>query len=165
LQRTYYSGHKINPILGNKTSLEVVMAVDWTEERVETLTQMWLDGSTARQIAEILGEGVTRNAVIGKANRLGLSKPSKSSETRRQRRTEVKQAVLQMPEGGATILTLTSSTCRWPIGDPGDDDFRFCGAKPKEDGPYCEFHARLAYQPPASREARRNRQRRGFGGR
>ena len=91
------------------------MAVDWTEERVETLTNMWLSGSTARQIAEVLGDGVTRNAVIGKANRLGLSKPSKSSETRRQRRTEVKQAVLEMPEGGATILTLTSSTCRWRV--------------------------------------------------
>ena len=138
------------------------MAVDWTEERVETLTNMWLGGSTARQIAESLGEGVTRNAVIGKANRLGLSKPSKSSETRRQRRTEVKKAVLEMPEGGATILTLTSSTCRWPIGDPGEEDFRFCGAVAKEDGPYCEFHARLAYQPPASRDSRRNRQRRGF---
>ena len=44
----------------------------WTDERVETLRKLWLDGLSASQIAKQLG-GVTRNAVIGKVHRLGLS--------------------------------------------------------------------------------------------
>ena len=48
----------------------------WTDERIETLRKMWEGGQTASQIAEQLG-GVSRNAVIGKAHRLGLqSRPS-----------------------------------------------------------------------------------------
>jgi len=48
----------------------------WTDERIDTLKKMWEDGQTASQIAEALGQ-VSRNAVIGKAHRLGLqSRPS-----------------------------------------------------------------------------------------
>ncbi len=46
--------------------------MSWTDERVETLKKMWNDGQSASQIAKELG-GVTRNAVIGKVHRLGLS--------------------------------------------------------------------------------------------
>jgi GcrA cell cycle regulator len=46
--------------------------MSWTDERVETLKTMWSDGKSASQIAKELG-GVTRNAVIGKVHRLGLS--------------------------------------------------------------------------------------------
>ncbi|MBK1636335.1 GcrA family cell cycle regulator, partial [Rhodovulum adriaticum] len=46
--------------------------MSWTEERVETLKRMWAEGQSASQIAKELG-GVTRNAVIGKVHRLGLS--------------------------------------------------------------------------------------------
>jgi len=46
--------------------------MSWTDERVETLKRMWADGQSASQIAKELG-GVTRNAVIGKVHRLGLS--------------------------------------------------------------------------------------------
>ncbi|VXC89081.1 GcrA family cell cycle regulator [Sphingomonas sp. 8AM] len=50
--------------------------MSWTEERIDTLKTMWEGGQTASQIAEALG-GVSRNAVIGKAHRLGLqSRPS-----------------------------------------------------------------------------------------
>ena len=50
--------------------------MSWTEERIERLKKMWTEGSTASQIADELG-GVSRNAVIGKAHRLGLeSRPS-----------------------------------------------------------------------------------------
>ena len=44
----------------------------WTDERVDILKRLWLDGLSASQIAKQLG-GVTRNAVIGKVHRLGLS--------------------------------------------------------------------------------------------
>lgn len=55
--------------------------MSWTDERVETLKKLWNDGLSASQIAAELG-GVTRNAVIGKVHRLGLSgraKPARSS--------------------------------------------------------------------------------------
>jgi GcrA cell cycle regulator len=47
--------------------------MSWTDERVEQLKQLWTDGKSASQIASVLSNGITRNAVIGKVHRLGLS--------------------------------------------------------------------------------------------
>lgn len=68
--------------------------MSWTEERIATLTKMWESGSTASQIADKLG-GVSRNAVIGKAHRLGLkSRPSpvKANEEKVEKPAPVKKA-------------------------------------------------------------------------
>lgn len=54
-------------------------------------------------------------------------------------------------DGRITILHLSERTCKWPIGDPMKEDFCFCGHGPREGSPYCEYHARIAYQPPQSR--------------
>jgi GcrA cell cycle regulator len=51
--------------------------MSWTDERVETLKKLWAEGHSASQIAAELG-GITRNAVIGKVHRLGLSGRAKS---------------------------------------------------------------------------------------
>ena len=51
--------------------------MSWTDERVELLKKMWGEGQSASQIAKELG-GVTRNAVIGKVHRLGLSNRASS---------------------------------------------------------------------------------------
>src|SRR6478735_7840892 len=62
--------------------------MSWTEERIERLKKMWHDGATASQIADGLG-GVSRNAVIGKAHRLGLEqrpspvKPGEEKEAKK----------------------------------------------------------------------------------
>ena len=53
----------------------------WTEERVELLKKLWLEGLSASQIAGVLGEGVTRNAVIGKVHRLKLSGRAKPASS------------------------------------------------------------------------------------
>ena len=54
--------------------------MSWTQERVEKLKELWKKGHSASQIAGLLG-GTTRNAVIGKANRFGLTKhPSRLEE-------------------------------------------------------------------------------------
>jgi GcrA cell cycle regulator len=50
----------------------------WTDEIVEQLKQHWIDGKSASQIASLLGNGVTRNAVIGKVHRLGLASRAKT---------------------------------------------------------------------------------------
>jgi GcrA cell cycle regulator len=59
--------------------------MSWTDERVEQLRQAWLEGKSASQIANLLGYGLTRNAVIGKVHRLGLAgrtKPAGAAHAR-----------------------------------------------------------------------------------
>ena len=166
--------------------------VSWTDERVELLKKLWSDGLSASQIAGELG-GITRNAVIGKVHRLGLSGRAKapSSSAPRQRKARPPSHLLRMarpamrgntalarhalavyelepeleqqpieniiPIGQrCSLLELTDATCRWPIGDPAENEFHFCGRKPKTGAPYCEAHARKAYQPP---QLRREKQR------
>jgi len=51
----------------------------------------------------------------------------------------------------ASILTLDETKCRWPIGDPEDEEFHFCGRHSDSSTPYCEYHASIAYQPAQSR--------------
>jgi GcrA cell cycle regulator len=53
--------------------------MSWTDERVELLRKLWLEGQSASQIANTLSNGITRNAVIGKVHRLGLSGRIKAS--------------------------------------------------------------------------------------
>ena len=153
----------------------------WTDERVESLKKLWLDGLSASQIAKQLG-GVTRNAVIGKVHRLGLSGRAAPSQPARPafkaprpprpvsaapapRRIEAQAAspvqatapnpvpVVYIEEpGSATVLTLGAHMCKWPIGDPSTDGFTFCGRRTGADGPYCIEHARVAYQPQQPRK-------------
>jgi len=141
----------------------------WTEDRVTVLKKLWLEGLSASQIAKQLG-GVTRNAVIGKVHRLGLSgraTPSQPSRPvfrptrpRPQVQAAPRRAVEAAPRpatpppppivdlpGTATVLTLGAHMCKWPIGDPSTDEFSFCGRRAGGEGPYCVEHARVAYQP------------------
>jgi len=149
----------------------------WTDERVELLKKLWQDGLSASQIAKQLG-GVTRNAVIGKVHRLGLSgraAPSKPARTvfkaprparpaaaapSAPRRISEPAALAPLPSpvryvdeapGTATVLTLGAHMCKWPIGDPSLDSFTFCG-RGCDEGPYCLEHAQVAYQPPQSKK-------------
>ena len=161
----------------------------WNDERVDLLKKLWSDGLSASQIAGRLG-GVTRNAVIGKMHRLGLSGRATTSRMKSHRpRTRAQQprrlikprfanignpALRQLYLGDTepytppaeelvipvnerkSIQTLTESCCRWPIGDPQMQDFHFCGRKKIAGLPYCDFHARRAFQPPQPR--RRDRE-------
>ncbi len=81
--------------------------MDWSEERVAELKRLWATGLSARQIAEQLG-GVTRNAVIGKAHRLGLSQPSPIARSPIAQRTrpppEVRSGPGQDREGTSVSL-------------------------------------------------------------
>lgn len=65
------------------------------------------------------------------------------------------EVVIPMSER-VTLMELRESTCRWPMGDPTTPEFRFCGGpSPVGGGPYCAYHARVAYQP--SQDRRRAR--------
>ena len=159
--------------------------MSWTDERVELLKKLWADGLSASQIAGELG-GITRNAVIGKVHRLGLSgrakSPSSSVPRARKPRSHMMRVQRPMSRGNTalalayemdhepepemieniiplgqrcTLLQLNDDKCHWPIGDPGQPDFYFCGGKTAASTPYCGFHGRVAYQPPAARRDRR----------
>lgn len=140
---------------------------DWTDDRVERLKRLWLDGVSASQIARQLG-GVSRSAVIGKLYRLGLA--GKGGSTRRQGATRPpagagaprRVAVLRpkpapplrpiatLPDELGLVRDLAAlgrGDCRWPIGDPGSADFSFCGRVGAACGPYCAVHSRLAHAP------------------
>ena len=107
----------------------------WTKKRVEKLTKLWEKGISAREIAEKIGD-VSRNAVIGKANRLGLSKKN------------TKVIVKSEVNNTTSILSLVPnmSGCKWPIGHPGDEDFYFCGKEVIPGKPYCNEHCLIAYR-------------------
>ena len=136
--------------------------MSWTDERVEQLKSLWTEGLSASQIARTLG-GVTRNAVIGKVHRLGLAGRAAPSRVERPRLPSaprmnvrvhtpeppvVEEDPVVLADGNfATVLTINNAMCRWPIGDPSENEFHFCGRSPKSGSPYCEAHARKAYQP------------------
>ena len=155
----------------------------WTDDRVDLLKKLWAEGLSASQIAGRLGS-VTRNAVIGKVHRLGLSGRATTSRMKshrpRQRMAAKRLAKSRYATIGNPALralynaetnvylppteelvipvaerkyiqTLTEVTCRWPIGDPQNTEFHFCGKNKVPGLPYCEFHARRAFQPPQSR--------------
>ena len=50
------------------------------------------------------------------------------------------------------LVQLTETTCKWPKGDPMQDDFSFCGNDAPDSSPYCSYHSKLAYQPAAERK-------------
>jgi len=54
-----------------------------------------------------------------------------------------------------SLTELTEKTCKWPIGDPLQEDFHFCGADCDDTSPYCAYHAKLAFQPAAERRRAR----------
>jgi GcrA cell cycle regulator len=186
--------------------------MSWTDERVEKLQEMWAEGHSAAQIAKVLG-GVTRNAVIGKVHRLGLSNragpgkpadpgeaepaavladpapvevvtpvapqpepevaPAPEVETPAPRpvardtlrrepapmtedRLEVlaNLAEIEKTARRVSLLDLTERVCKWPIGDPAEPGFHFCGLPSVPGKPYCAAHVAVAFQPMSSRRDR-----------
>lgn len=128
----------------------------WTDEQVEELKRLWNEGLTTGDIGKALG--VSKNAVVGKAHRLGLnSRPSpirrgdEETATEEAPAPEVKEPkksskkTEKAKEKLFTVNDLTSTSCRWPIGDPKDEDFHFCGKTALPGKPYCLEHAAVAY--------------------
>lgn len=54
-----------------------------------------------------------------------------------------------------TLVELSERTCKWPVGDPLQDDFHFCGNDSGDASPYCGYHAKLAFQPSSERKRAR----------
>jgi GcrA cell cycle regulator len=99
--------------------------MSWTDERIETLTKMWEGGATASQIADELG-GVSRNAVIGKAHRLGLKarpSPVKANEPKpAPARKEAEPRHVPPSTRSGSVPPARSGPVRPPIQDAPDEE-------------------------------------------
>lgn len=85
----------------------------WSDERVERLKKLWMDGLSASQIAAELGEGVTRNAVIGKVHRLKLSARAKPQSSAPRPRPAPRPAPRRM--GASTSATSSANLSARPM--------------------------------------------------
>lgn len=156
--------------------------MEWTEQRIEMLRRLWGQGQTASQIAVALG-GVTRNAVIGKAHRLGLTgrpspikrdaaggdAPKRRPAARRMAVAPQPKPMMSVPRTNATSQPNEAAppppapqertrsyparahgaggkACSWPVGDPKQAGFHFCGEPAEPGRPYCGAHCQQAYQ-------------------
>jgi len=130
----------------------------WTEDRVRRLKTLWLEGRSAEHIGRELACGITRNAVLGKVRRLGLSAgraATAAPEAKRQApragrtgppATSVPGAGLPRDEEPVSLLDVGRYQCRWPLADPTSGGFRLCGARVSR-GAYCGRHAAIGYRP------------------
>mgnify|MGYP006153549707 CR=1 FL=1 len=139
--------------------------MSWTEEKVSKLKELWGKGSTASQIAEIIGD-ISRNAVIGKAHRLNLSYQIKSkssssaqnlqssneennSKLKRERKNKFQSLIIEKnfePENPKQLEELTDDNCKYPINHPTDKNFYFCGRSSLKEFSYCKLHLLYSYQ-------------------
>jgi hypothetical protein len=125
----------------------------WTEARIETLKELWLSLS-ASKIAAKIGDGATRNMVIGKVDRLGLpskpaGRPSEPRKIKPPRPPVVAKQVQELPRKSSLAVPaplsipfewLQQCSCRWPLWPEQDG---YCGHTKSESHPsYCEHHVR-----------------------
>lgn len=142
----------------------------WSEADVAKLRDMAAKGMTSREIARELGEGFTRNSVIGKTQRLGIwlgrPKPSEPEQliepepvvepspiptaTIYHLKTKTRyqpppQGPLKPTGNQAFLMALTSNMCRFPVSGDGERTL-FCG-DPTESGSWCSDHRKRVFVP------------------
>lgn len=142
----------------------------------EKIKPLWLEGKSCLQIARLLsseGKSYTRNVILGHVTRMQLPHRSPETKSLAARKPKPFNMPPQHGLGGnravrpepskintlalidpcllngefVTIETVSDRTCRYPIGDPAQPGFHFCGHKPKTGKSYCEFHAERCYTP------------------
>ena len=118
----------------------------WTDERLEELKKLWAQGLSISQIGEALG--VSRNAIAGKAHRMGLPKrPSPISKPKAEKPKI--ESVVEEQDLPLRLelrqLVWSRSKCCWPTGDPKKNGFVFCGDTVVPGKPYCLPHCKEAY--------------------
>ena len=146
----------------------------WDDNNVSKLRELWDQGLPTAQIGKLLG--FTKNAVVGKAHRIGLERrPSPIRRTavkpdRKKARSPImpklnfevkKDEAKETPVHQQTFQPLVKNLftksvkrgCEWPEGHPDESDFKFCGKERFEDKPYCIDHCAVAYVIPEKEES------------
>ena len=145
----------------------------WDEDNVARLKELWDQGLPTAQIGKLLE--FTKNAVVGKAHRIGLERrPSPIRRTavkpdRKKARSPIMPILNFESQNSETIYTpskqqtsqpsikniyssITKRGCEWPVGHPEELEFHFCNEERFEDKPYCINHCSIAYVVPEKEE-------------
>ena len=120
----------------------------WNEDKLNKLKSLWDKGLPITKIG--LELGVSRNAIAGKAHRLGLPKRnspiSKSGDPRKNQNKADIQTDKELPlKLLLRDVEWSRNRCCWPLGDPKLPGISFCGTSIIPGRPYCEEHSKLAY--------------------
>ena len=148
----------------------------WDENNVNKLRDLWDQGLPTAQIGKLLG--FTKNAVVGKAHRIGLERrpspirrtavkpdrkkarspvmPKLNFETNKETNSPQKENLVFQPAVKNLINTNPKRGCEWPEGHPDEVDFHFCGQERFEDKPYCIKHCSVAYVIPEKEESEKS---------
>ncbi len=152
----------------------------WTDDNVATTKRLFLEGKSATEISGVI-HAPTRNAVIGKLHRLGLTKSDKPRTVAAERvpraprprvappppATSARAPVMPRVEASPipifavgdiaerpTLVQLQRRGCRWPLGETTGAEQRFCGCpQASDDGPYCLEHASNSRKPVSGAKA------------
>jgi GcrA cell cycle regulator len=137
---------------------------EWTTGNLKKLDTLWRVGRPAAEIAKVLG--TSKNSVISKANKLHLPSRAATRELQNPHGIKLKKTSIELkitpsewshkahnPKG---LLELKSNECRWPIGEPGEEGFCFCGGLRLEGRPYCAEHLSIAYIKTVPKNERSN---------
>lgn len=155
----------------------------WTDAMVTQLRELVAEGHSNSIIARKMRMGMSRSAIIGKRDRLGLSgkgqpkfalskgRPQKTAKPVVKRHYEPYQPPVTLPPLPVVNETVTSPSgvpaavwalgalqCKFPIGHPSDADFRFCTSNRGLVTPYCPEHMAIAYQPASERKKHNRRE-------
>lgn len=141
----------------------------WSAATIAKLKNLFDRGLSTAEIGRRLG--FTKNAIVGKINRLGLNADAKKKPAAPEKKKKTmpdvpakkapkkieksepakkiadsKKKSERIIDQAASLMALRSDQCRWPLGNPDADDFRFCGQKCFVGKPYCFEHCKVAYQ-------------------
>ena len=146
----------------------------WDDNNVSKLRELWDQGLPTAQIGKLLG--FTKNAVVGKAHRIGLEwRPSPIRRTavkpdrKKARSPIIPKLNFEIAKKEETTIPISQQNfqpvvknlftkslkrgCEWPEGHPDESDFKFCGKERFEDKPYCIDHCAVAYVIPEKEES------------
>ena len=149
--------------------------MSWNDDNVSRLKELWDQGLPTAQIGKLIG--FTKNAVVGKAHRIGLERrPSPIRRTvvkpdRKKARSPVMptlkfenakveeniynpQITTFQPRIKNIFTTNAKRGCEWPEGHPDESEFHFCNKERFEEKPYCLDHCAVAYVIPEKEEVK-----------
>ena len=147
----------------------------WNDDNVARLKELWDQGLPTAQIGKLLG--FTKNAVVGKAHRIGLERrpspirrtavkpdrkkarspivPKLNFENQTDQNNEISSPGKTFQPMMKNMLVNSSKRgCEWPEGHPDEPNFHFCGKERFEDKPYCIDHCSVAYVVPEKEEVK-----------